>query len=208
MNYELWSFVGALVLAAVLSPLLIMVVRRNAARPPAVMDPWLDPANPYLCRVRDEEAPGSYSAVLAAARAANSKVAAAVSPFTPVCPECGLVDHTRPFVRSALGCLRTPCGQGKAAEAVRDISKGLEMTAVEHALSTRFPVIKWNDPYRKEIEAEAKLRGFSLGIDYTGCPPCQIKRWHSYTTEERGAELKRQDGIEGGARSGELGFDG
>lgn len=34
-----------------------------------------------------------------------------VSRVTPICPECGKVDHARPFFRGALGCLREDCGK-------------------------------------------------------------------------------------------------
>lgn len=231
MNYELWSFVGALALVVVLSPLLIKVVRRNAKQP----DEWLRKSEDYLRRVQHEEKgiDATVARVSGLSRLASEKVAAAVSPFTPVCPECGLVDEDRPFVRHALGCLRTPCGEGKSPDAVRRLSRKIaaervplspgfsrvgdvivptpvalkiaadqddvcmEKAAVEHALSTRLPVIKWNDPYRKEIVAEAKLRGIGLGIDYTGIPKSSLRE-----------RLPVREGFHGGACSGELGFDG
>lgn len=205
-HYELWAFVGALALAAVLSPLLIKVARRNA-KP---TDEWLRKSEDYVRRVHHEEKgiDATVARVSGLSRLASEKVAAAVSPFTPVCPECGLVNEARPFVRHALGCLRTPCGLGKSPDEVRALSRStakpvdqddvcMEKAAVEYALLTRFPVIKWNDPYRKEIVAEAKLRGIGLGIDYTGIPKSSLRE-----------RLPVREGFHGGACSGELGFDG
>lgn len=213
-NYELWTFVGALALAAVLSPLVYMVVCRNT-KP---TDEWLRKSEDYVRRVHHEEKgiDATLARVSGLSRLASEKVAAAVSPFTPTCPQCGMVDAERPFVRHALGCLRTPCGAEmklspgfsrvgdvivptpvalKVAADQDDVC--MEKAAVEHALATRFPVIKWNDPYRKEIVAEARLRGIALGTDYKGMPKSALRE-----------RLPVREGYHGGACSGELGFDG